>query len=334
MIQDLLLQKQANQLLPSPITAAEWRYLDGKGIVGKFRAGKLGAAGFAAEVDQIRQATGALTAAAVPRKARTPKLQRLRALIVARIVADEAKKDPSVAKFRQNVLSDQLIRPGGVPQWVRRQGAKDGAPTVSVLVPLPSGITLKSRQNAGVIELTPSTKITVSTTTPVAGTWTDELAYRAGNRTRLVPVRSGGVLDELRQISEMLSARFGWRAAEATGFVLSGSVPSISMLSAQTEIWDIPALRRLILRIDPAMSPRQLMLNYRSQRTAALAAKSRSIGEKHLKLALFKATRPAGETCAQSAAVWNQRYPQWSYKQLSTNFCRDALRARRRILGI
>ena len=147
-----------------------------------------------------------------------------------------------------------------------------------------------------------------------------------------IPVAAGGVLDELRVVSDRLARRHTWTPAQATTFVLTGNTPLVSPLRVKVQSSHIPALSRLVLTVDPAISPRELAEHYRQARQQFVGKRHRSMSEKHTTLVTFMNTRPPKETYARSMTAWNRKYPKWKYKAVS-NFGRDVKTARKRLLG-
>jgi hypothetical protein len=146
-----------------------------------------------------------------------------------------------------------------------------------------------------------------------------------------------GVLDRLRVLSELLHDRYAWTAAQATIFVVTGAIPLVATLSVEMHGHGrLPALGRIQLTIDPALSPMEVADQYALLRRNFVGPRHRELIAKHVALAIFSSTRPQGEPWAVTMAEWNSLYeeghPDWLYTVPNT-FGRDVTAARRRLLG-
>jgi hypothetical protein len=151
------------------------------------------------------------------------------------------------------------------------------------------------------------------------------------------PVVPSSELDRLRHVSQRLARRHGWTAAQAATFVLTDAVPAMPAVTHTFEWRLVPEVPRIVLTIEPSVSPREVTDYYRRVRreVAATRTRPRQYGEKHLRLANFVAGRPAGERWRATMDAWNAQVPaavpKWRYKEPS-NFQRDAQRAQRWLL--
>ncbi len=117
-------------------------------------------------------------------------------------------------------------------------------------------------------------------------------------------------------------------------FVLTGEVPLASAMRVQENLnFPVQAASRIVMTIDPTLMPQEVAEEYKRvrQRFLGEGRRQRKMEEKHLRLAEFSAMRPKDETLAKKMRTWNRRYPRWKYTQV-TNFGRDVLEARRRLL--
>jgi hypothetical protein len=153
-------------------------------------------------------------------------------------------------------------------------------------------------------------------------------------------VRAGGVLDRLRRLSQRLVKAYRWSEAQATIFVLTGVVPLIAAITGgePDELEDdandtLPVLSRITLHVDPTTSPSEVAEQYARLRRWQYGERHRDLSEKHTQLALFAATEPQHTTWAARMTRWNAEHTDWTYTEVS-NFSRDCLQARRRLLGI
>lgn len=145
-----------------------------------------------------------------------------------------------------------------------------------------------------------------------------------------------GVLERLRQLSQDLATTYGWDAADAARFVLTGLPPRITLITEQMLIdEEIPARSRIILTIDPTVVPADVVDYYQEVRKQVLGRRYRKLSNKHLELVRFAASR-RGETGEQCKTAWNEwcakKHPTWKYRHTS-NFLRDWRRAQQHLLN-
>ncbi|HEV2582222.1 MAG TPA: hypothetical protein VGT44_15305, partial [Ktedonobacteraceae bacterium] len=149
---------------------------------------------------------------------------------------------------------------------------------------------------------------------------------------RSIPTADGGVLERLRRLSDRLAEKYKWQHGQATAFVLTGGVPLISPIIITVSTNSRPLFSRIMLDVDPALSPKELILYYRRNRRKTLTARHRNLSEKHMQLALFDSRRPKAETWVIKMDEWNKIHQtEWRYKKVS-NFAHDCKQARRRLL--
>src|SRR6266487_1574239 len=132
-----------------------------------------------------------------------------------------------------------------------------------------------------------------------------------------IPTTFNGISEDLRQLSERLANEYGWTEADATLFVLTNHPPEIRPLTSTSQSRQLPALSRIVLTIDPALSPQEVAEHYRQLRQEILLARHRDLSEKHLQLAVFSVTQPKQGTWQQKMDKWNSDHPDWKYKEAS-----------------
>jgi hypothetical protein len=142
---------------------------------------------------------------------------------------------------------------------------------------------------------------------------------------------AGGLLEELREISEELSRHYLWHPAQATMFVLTAAVPSVPWFSIKYSLGFPTAVSRVELTIDPAMSPVEVAAEYRRIRQSVVKGRPRALSEKHLQLASFTADMEESDPWEARRTGWNKEYPRWRYDDLN-NFRRDCRQAAKRLL--
>jgi hypothetical protein len=211
--------------------------------------------------------------------------------VMSSLVAEEAAKEPDVVAFRQQQLGDRLLRLDEVATWIAKQGVEDGE-----------------------------------------GRRGDILEYVGSDPWPLRhPATEGGVLDSLRSLSSRLARIYGWQPFQASTFVLTGVPPLIAGIRSEA-IGGIPlsSTTRIVLDVDPASTPRDVMQHYSRVRGRLTAAGSQPVSEKDLKLAGFVAERSNLDR-HQLIESWNDRFPDWVYHDPDA-FHHDAVLARRRIV--
>lgn len=268
-----------------------------------------------------------------PRPARPDGTANKRWRAISLLLAQEGEKDPEVHEFRADVLHGQLLGLDEVDAWIKQQAEADGPPTRYLDgVPIPPG-TAMVRYDA---DFWPDPPIVIDEASPLRGYGNrgTRLAYAVpGERwQRLQPTASGGILERLRQLSDDLSHRYRWQKAQATLFVLTGATPVVSPLSTTFQYrGPVEAAGRIVLTVDPALTPREVAEAYRRVRKDLLETATRPISDKHLELAVFGSDRAQEETWAERMRVWNKKHPQWAYSR-AANFARDVQRAEQRLL--
>ena len=138
---------------------------------------------------------------------------------------------------------------------------------------------------------------------------------------------------ELDACAQRLSDTYQWRKADAVRFVLSGAVPTCQWADVSVEIAGPES--RIVLRIDPEMSPRTVMSLYRRVRKMIQGKQRvRPMTEKACEMARAVITEPEGSTWRERMARWNAQvqseHPAWQYEN-PNNFNRDTRAALRRL---
>lgn len=232
-----------------------------------------------------------------------------RAVATSKLVAITAEADPAVARFRAEILDGELIDQAGaaVAEWTDQASKDERA------CPMPAEdperlLWLTARHPAR----------------PPSPAWP-------------------GRLERLRLLGHELEDRFGWSAQAARLFVLTGAVPFIAPLRARfVQSMGLPAVSRVVLTVDPTMSPVELANQWRRLRGKVRSPKP--ISAKHLELAVWAADRGRREwlehdpedgprpTWKDLMTTWNREHPEESYTA-PTNFSRDVRAAQDRLLN-
>lgn len=330
---DFELRKRVNaELQPdAPVSEREWEMLDSQRILDQLRCGNLFPAGVAEKIKQLRDV---YLLSPPPTKDRGGEVTSTRMRAMSELVAQDVRKDDAVLAFRKDVLGGRLLAKEKIAEWIYQKAELEGPSTVFLIVPLPPGVAVNLQRTGGELAIVPSKPINISKDWPAVATDIDMVSFPVeGKPARSMPVRTGGILDRLRVLSETLAERYGWLSSESTTFILADVPPVSTPLSARYEKKDISALSRIVLTIDPALSPREVSERYRDVRRQYFAGRHRSMSEKHHTLVLFMNSRPVEETYAGGMTAWNRKYPNWKYTS-ETNFGRDVQVARRRLLGL
>jgi hypothetical protein len=328
-------RREIDRELDQPLSDLEWAQVETQGYLLKRIQGGLTSVGIAETIKQWRNAVLSnrvapdLSTKDRPERERqrggeAPSSARIFALSV--LVAQRAAQDASVREFRQDHLKDGFLKQDDIVPWILRMAELDGPSTLHLKISVPPGTSLDIDALGGIV---PSHPIVTSKQHPARSSSQDLLDYPgpAGWVAR-IPVRGSGVLDRLRILSEELSRSCTWMPAQATAFVLTNEEPAVVPLVCTVRKRSIPALSRIELTIDPAMSPRELSEAYRKLRSQVVGRRHRNLTVKHSTLAVFRSSRPPGETFEKSRREWNKKYPKWRYRAASTfgTHCAAALR--------
>jgi len=244
-----------------------------------------------------------------------------RQMALSRVLAAYAAREDEVTRFRREVLGDRLLAREEVEEWVDRQAERDGPPTRWLVVPLPPDVQPRPGETPTLALRTCRVEVETLRYVVPDDPW-----------VRVRPVAAEGVLGRLAQLSRRLAERYGWHEAQATVFVVSGMTPLIGVARVAWRRGAVPVLGRIVLEVDPVLTPAEVAARYRQARAQALGkALVRPQSEKHRALAVFAVEHPDG-TLRERMAAWNHTYPQWQYSQ-ETNFGRDLRAAVRRLLG-
>jgi hypothetical protein len=221
-----------------------------------------------------------------------------------------------------------------VEEWINKQDQEDGTPSWWLTIPVDREFQqdeIEYQHSSFVAPL----KLEVPNFRVINGFEFRFLFYEVPGEPKVkkIPTFLRGVLEDLRQLSERLSTQYGWTVAQATTFVLTDEAPSISAITYGLKERELPSLTRIMLDIDPTLSPKEVGEFYRRIRQEVLGARHRDMTEKHLQLAIFAATRPDGVTWAKRMDEWNNTHPdEWNYED-SAQFAHDCILARKRLLG-
>ncbi|MCC7176070.1 MAG: hypothetical protein IT159_12810 [Bryobacterales bacterium] len=242
-----------------------------------------------------------------------------REVVLSEHLAGEARQDPGVLNFRQAALQNKLLPPDpqAIADWIEALKAKERGPRHSVVVQVPRGKSPREIPRFG--RIIKMERPALSYPGPDGYVTHTSIAY-------------AGVLDRLRGLCDSLARRYRWHPAEAAAFVLTDWTPIVRQISIRLDLNVIsPVLNRILISVDPAVSPQELAARYRTVRREA-TGQVREPSAKRIRLAAFCVSRPP-ETYAEMMKAWNRAHPKDKYTAHS-NFGRDAAIAVRAVFGI
>jgi hypothetical protein len=339
------IRREIEIILHSPLREEEWEDLVEEGYIEEhLEYGSPTTSEIAEKVKRRRQVYGKRE----PKRGNAPRMLseqevkessgRLKALSL--LVAQEAAKEVSVQRFRSEVLGDKLLSLESVEGWIQEEAKLDGPHTWWLSgVPLPReypmDVLMEAFLQHGIFEREERPLGLELQASPRPEDFTFHfLAYGVpgSEEKKEIPVSVNGLLERLRTLSIPLAEEYGWNEAEATLFILTGAVPEIKAVTSTFQSRRISALSRIVLTLDPALSPKEVAEQYRRIRQEVIPGRHRDLSEKHMQLALFAANRSEGQTWVDKMAEWNKTHAaEWKYEEVA-NFAHDCLQARRRLL--
>lgn len=280
---------------------------------------------------------------------RTPRTVT-RTQVLAAAIAAIAEADPDVLAYRRRVLGGKLLRLAGVAKWLRERDREDrqgGRGVVLLVVPLPAGHEARGTPGPPVGHV-PDPPVIADADHPAVAleSWALEYLRPGSEWVNRLPVVPRGRLDQLRVLSNKCARQYGWHPAEASGFILAGQVPILSEVTAEYHSASsspsgrpsITAAGRVVLTLDPMVTPEQVKLLYGRIRQRVLGPRRKEPGESALSLAAFAIERELliGERAERGAneddkQEWNRRHPERAYGFLH-HFRRDCRNAINRLL--
>jgi hypothetical protein len=166
----------------------------------------------------------------------------------------------------------------------------------------------------------------------------DVLSYPGERgKAEVVPVWSGSVLDELRELGAWLAAYYDWQEAQAVWFVLTNAVPLVSPLRQEVRLafrgWGTSA--RITLSIAPWVPAKTVLKAYRAVQRQMLGGDNRPLSQRNLAIFRFVTDRMEGgdrrTPWRTLLAEWNLAHSEWPCEDVRT-FARDYGRAERALL--
>ena len=250
------------------------------------------------------------------------------------ILAGIAENDGRVRSYRERFLASGLVDEAAAPKWIEEKlGLERYSHAIIVALPKTVEVELDYESAEYKLPISGFSDVKIEGDAPAV-----LLEYKKPdcNWVQRIPTGRDGVLRELAALSEALAADFGWQKAPATMFVLTGDVPTFSPNGIAVHSPPFPGprarawLSRLVITVDPLLSPAEVATMYRKARTKLLKPGNKSLSEKHMTLAGFAAA--FGGVSRELMGKWNIRYPKWEYPRYSL-FSRDARTSTERLLG-
>jgi len=257
--------------------------------------------------------------------------------VLAEIVATHANQEPEVVQFREEVLEGTLLKAHEIQPWITKEHEKErGRPAIFLdAVPIPPNYEIRVGERG----LIPDPSLSIGEQHPARRSHVDLLSYATPDSDweRQVPIGHGGILARLQQLSTTLAERYHWQSAQATVFVLTGLPPVLPAIEAtwhssffQTPAGNVTALSRIVLTIDPTLSPKEVHNYFQAIRQRILGTKWRDLKERQLELAQA-ALHCDEDSWEQRMKSWNTEFPDRRYRNVS-NFRRDCHNAIEKLL--
>jgi hypothetical protein len=324
--------------LADPLTDEEYRFLELRGAraeieatpqEGRDRGQALRRA--LRLVADLRRARGVPAEDRPTRSGEMTTDDRDRRYALSRLLAIEAERSSEVQSFREHHLGGGPMEWAEIEDWIESRAAAEGEHSQYVQVVLPPGASLRVTTAGNLVD-SPVALRDLEVEGKVEAKF---LSYGvpAGKWVKSVAVKHGGVLDELRRLSERLAHEYSWTKDQATVFVLAKDVtPYMVGIRQETEVHtEHPAASKIRLEIDPVVAPVEVLSSYSTLRRKVLEGTYRPLREKHLKLAVFAAERRPDAKWGKVMEAWNAEHPDDTYKE-ATIFARDCTAAQRRLL--
>jgi hypothetical protein len=271
-----------------------------------------------------------------------------RSQALSRIVIALFNNRNDIQSFRKEVLNGQLLKPEEVPTWVLAMQKKDGNPV---------NITLKITANEDnwveeIVKQAQRVAASLKDSRPplywarsgvsFGREYEAQLSYiEQGSGRETVPIKKGGILERLKNLSKELEAF--WPESLAVQLILTGiSPPPINQARAGWKVNAYKISNKITLEVSPHLSgdrikelyleEKKQFLKFFSKISGKEKRKSRRLTEKHLTLAVFAVEQPG--SWAMKLRKWNKEYPHWAYPNTArSTFARDCRAAYERLTG-
>jgi hypothetical protein len=317
-------------LVDQNVSDEDWDYLREEGHVGRVVSGEKDLNWLGERFFRLRQRLAGPPPA--PSQADREMTEYIGSLLYTQLALFMAiaNRDRRVVAFREQILGGRLLTQDEVEPWIREQASRDGKPAMWVTVVLPHGHTGRFTDDGRYVFDPPLT---------MAAESIEQVRWRllpyvvpGARLVRREQIANGGVLDRLYHLSEQLAERFEWSQPHSVMFVLTGTQPFMSSYEADVKVGK--GLRpKVTLNLDLSFPPSRVAAVYRSIQARYLDSGVRKLSTKHLMLARAMADWPRSMPWQKRMEEWNRQYRKWPYTHES-NFRRDSLKARERVLGM
>jgi|GEM_PF-4626327 len=236
----------------------------------------------------------------VERKKRGDKLTRPEAR--SDILSYAAEQEPGIKEFRESHLKNEWpLEHSKIQEWLQRIFEQEwkGQPKK-----IPPG-----QQNLWLFYAKPG----------------DDYPYR-------IQCAPGGILEKLHDIARHLSQKFDFQEAQAVVFILTGKKPLVPEIQASY----VKNNKKITLTVNLAVTSHELARFYRDvKKRIGLNRRIKTLTDKHLRLAIAACEREKNDTPWTTAfKEWNKAAKRSDRYSQESNFRRDALRARARLMSI
>lgn len=283
-----------------------WTFLVDDRYVDEYESGILDLADLVARYRSLaRLGPGTRSA---PREREVPPDERL----IARgtILAERAGKLQEVCDFRERWLTDGLIAPSQLEEWIRGHLPEQPAVWGTFLLDADGNPADRAARQS---------------------TAMDRVSYRipSDGWEHAAPVGTDGALRELKTLSENLGRWSGWQPSVAATFVLTGVPPRLPLarVTVSRKGGPLGVQIRIVLDVDPGMSPTAVAKLFRDARVGLKVRRRRASKRPMPQLLEFVQDRP-NVSWPDRMVAWNAEFPSLQYTHV-TNMQRDYQRARR-----
>lgn len=252
--------------------------------------------------------------------------------VLADIQAIEAASLPELQVFRETVLGSRLVTPDEAREWVQKKRVTEGAPFFS-LIETPDCLSAP-RARATAVESLLTLRAHARYALGEEEDW-PRARYGPGAGAH----EADRELDFLYCLVDCLCDEYGWSnrpADDVVRFILTGQAPRL--LPQLQALYDpresFPAASAIFMRVNPRLSPREVMQFYSDFRQEVIGKgrRHRPISPERSALALFAARHNDGRSWEDVRQAWNKENGAGKYED-AWSFSRDCREAYRRVSG-
>jgi hypothetical protein len=337
----LEIKRRVGSILKKEISDRVWQYAVDDFMVSEVEQGENTVAWLAQKLQRLMELEEQGAIAAAPtfikptRKHRRGKMTTGRREAVSEALAAIARQNIDVISFRREILNGTLLKVNALDRWVKDHQSEETYPH-AILVRLRHGFKL-DYTDGWTLE-PPLSSMGPEVIEGLATVNMLEYAMPDSRWVRRMPIGRDGTLRKTYELAVDLTRRFSWQQAQATVFLLTDLTPLVETENIEIRypvtlpyVGQSPlmCLLRVVITVDPSITPRELAQKYAQIRAKLLKRKWRLQTEKHVQLALFAVNDR--HLNSEAMREWNKDFPNWRYTRLS-QFTRDAKTARNRLL--